>query len=454
MLSVFAHLLGVTLLAALLSSLYWETDETAELPPALVVIVLPDEEPPPTIIELRFDPLTAPNGTPLEVAALDTPAMSPNTPQVKAPLAGSASLTALPKISASGLAESPQILLTPHNGVVGGGMEGRKSDAKARLVAERGGTPASEEAVFRGLNWLKNHQHPDGGWRFDLRSGPCRDQCRNSGSHDSTTAATGLALLAFLGAGQSHREGDFQTEVQRGLDYLLSRATPATSGLNSRGFDLMEGTMYGQGIATLALCEALALTGDETLREPAQQAVEFISLAQHPRGGWRYFPGQAGDITVFGWQWLALKSSQASGLAVPWPVWNRADYFLTSLEAEGGAAFGYQPPEPQATPTATAIGLLCRMYGGWRRNDPRLVRGVASIVVRGPSRDSVYYNYYATQVVSHFDGPEWPAWNEKLREQLIAAQQRSGHEEGSWRFPDSHTAPGGASATRRWRSSF
>ncbi len=89
MLSVFAHLLGVTLLAALLSSLYWETDETAELPPALVVIVLPDEEPPPTIIELRFDPLTAPNGTPLEVAALDTPAMSPNTPQVKAPLAGS-----------------------------------------------------------------------------------------------------------------------------------------------------------------------------------------------------------------------------------------------------------------------------------------------------------------------------------------------------------------------------
>ncbi len=69
--------------------------------------------------------------------------------------------------------------------------------------------------------------------------------------------------------------------------------------------------MYAQGIATLALCEAYAMTGDDTLRPFAQKAVDFIVYAQNPNtGGWRYFPGQPGDTTVLGWQLMALRSAR------------------------------------------------------------------------------------------------------------------------------------------------
>ena len=83
------------------------------------------------------------------------------------------------------------------------------------------------------------------------------------------------------------------------------------------------------------------------------------------------------------------------------------------------------------------------MYSGWRRSDPRLVRGIERLVAWGPSYDDMYFNYYATQVLHHQEGPAWSAWNERLREHLIASQATSGHEAGSWHFADPHTAPGG-----------
>ena len=72
--------------------------------------------------------------------------------------------------------------------------------------------------------------------------------------------------------------------------------------------------MYAQGIATLTLCEAYAMTQDPELRKPAQQAIDFICHAQHSAGGWRYYPGQPGDTTVLGWQMMALR-------APPWLGW-------------------------------------------------------------------------------------------------------------------------------------
>jgi len=52
---------------------------------------------------------------------------------------------------------------------VGGGLEGRKS--RAALAAQRGGSPASENAVERGLKWLLAHQRDNGSWSFDHAAG-------------------------------------------------------------------------------------------------------------------------------------------------------------------------------------------------------------------------------------------------------------------------------------------
>lgn len=326
--------------------------------------------------------------------------------------------------------------------VSGGGLGGRDAGNRPRLIKQDGGTKPSEIAMEAGLIWIANHQKGTGGWSFDHREGQCDSRCRDPGTVASTTAATGLALLSFLGAGYTHRQGPFQNEVDKGLYYLTKRmlATP-------HGGDLQEGTMYAQGIATLALCEAYAMSGDEALRPFAQKAVDFIAYAQNPKtGGWRYVPGQPGDTTVLGWQLMALRSARMAKLEVPEHVIYRATRYLDSVQdGDGhyrGAFYGYQSPE-RANYTTNSVGLLCRMYTGWDRSNAALIHGVDAIAKQGPSRDDMYFNYQATQVMHHWGGTQWRKWNAKLRDYLVQSQAREGHEFGSWHFDDKHSAQGG-----------
>jgi len=321
---------------------------------------------------------------------------------------------------------------------VGGGLDGRQREARAALVQSGGGTPQSEGAVERGLRWLVAHQRDDGSWHFDHQNDLYRGaECRNPGTEPSTTAATAIVLLPLLGAGYTHREGEYQQAVRRGLYYLMQRAL-----LSDHGHDLREGTMYAQGLATIALCEAYAMTGDEQLRPFAQGGIDFICYAQDIKGGgWRYMPGEPGDTTVTGWQLMALKSGQMAGLSVPTPTIFLAKRFLDSVQSDYGSQYGYMDPRPRET--TTAVGLLLRMYTGWPRSHPELGRGVRHLSEWGPSEDNMYYNYYATQVMRHFGGPTWKAWNEKMREHLIETQSRQGLENGSWYFSGGHGEKGG-----------
>ncbi|MFO7908406.1 MAG: prenyltransferase/squalene oxidase repeat-containing protein [Planctomycetota bacterium] len=318
----------------------------------------------------------------------------------------------------------------------GGGFEARRGALKARMLAAGGGTPETERAVQQGLAWLAAHQWQDGGWRFDLSDGPCGGRCGHSGTVATSTGATGLALLPFLGAGHTHQSGEYRDVVRNGLEYLTSRIVQTP-----RGADLQEGTMYAQGIATIALCEAHAMTQDVTLGESAQQAIDFICSAQHSEGGWRYYPGQPGDTTVFGWQMMALKSAALGGLDVPARSVTRGEEFLDTVQLDNGVYYGYVRPDKDPGPTA--IGLLIRMYTGWDRNDPRLIEGVDYLAALGPSPHDVYFDYYAAQVLHHYGGSHWLKWNESMREHLLETQATKGHERGSWFFTDEHGSKGG-----------
>lgn len=370
-------------------------------------------------------------------APMDTPAQMERAPDVESPFAAPAPLN----IAANPVDEARQFdattLLQASNLPSGGGLEGRTQERRARLAGERGGTPGSEDAVELALAWLAAHQRPDGSWSLKFDGAPCQGRCANPGTTESTTGATALALLPFLGAGYTHHEGPYQAQVQKGLYYLTTRMIET-----SNGGDLTENvTMYAQGLATMALCEGLAMTGDENLRPFAQRAVDFICYAQHQQGGWRYSPGQPGDTTVTGWQVMALKSARLARLRVPSQTWQRAKDYLDRVQDGGGAFYGYQQPDKQPGPTS--VGLLLRMYSGWPRDDERLARGATYLNHLGPSRTDIYFDYYATLVISHRGGPEWQGWNTRMREFLVETQARSGHERGSWHFPDKHGSVGG-----------
>jgi len=200
--------------------------------------------------------------------------------------------------------------------------------------------------------------------------------------------------------------------------------------------------MYAQGLSAIVLCEACAMTGDPGLKEVAQRALDFIEYAQDKRGGgWRYTPGEPGDTTVTGWQLMALKSGQMANLHVRSPSIFLACDFLDSVSSEDGARYGYMNTDPRKT--TTAVGLLCRMYTGWRRSNPGLRMGVSYLREWGPSEDNMYYNYYATQVLRHWGGREWENWNPKMRDYLVVTQSSQGPASGSWYFSGGYGETGG-----------
>ena len=316
----------------------------------------------------------------------------------------------------------------------GSALEGRGTAAgRKQLSKAAGGNDASEAAVAMALKWIASRQNlKDGGWNFNHNDNPVNPRpCPNPGSMESArNGATGIALLPFLGAGQTHKEGAYQKQVRAGLSYLIQKmkVDGQTGSWHEGG-----GSMYSHGIASIAMCEAYAMTHDKELLAPAQLAINFIVYAQDPvGGGWRYSPKQAGDTSAVGWQLMALKSGHMAYLQVPKGTILGAMKFLDSVQSESGAKYGYTGPGAgQAT---TAVGLLSRMFLGWKQDTPGLQRGIEFLDKTGPNMGNMYYSYYATQVVRHNEGEVWKRWNDRMRDPLVKSQEKDGVTAGSWHF--------------------
>lgn len=163
-------------------------------------------------------------------------------------------------------------------------------------LPRKGGGEATEDAVRGALEWLVRHQAADGSWggRWKAR---CKDAPCAGGTWDHlddddaghAVGKTGLALLALLGNGNTHRfarQERFRRAVQRGLAWLRARqGEDGSFGWSARGNDE---TVYDHAVATMAVCEALAITRDVELRQPARRAVELLLRAQNPGLAWKY----------------------------------------------------------------------------------------------------------------------------------------------------------------------
>ena len=344
-------------------------------------------------------------------------------------------------------------LLATTGALIGSALDGRGGANRARLAREGGASKGSEAAVALALKWFYNHQNPDGSWNFDFRGGPCRGRCPNhatAGMVPARSGATAMALLPFLGAGHTHKEGKYKKTVGTGLKFLVRQMkVEQKQGVPVGGLWEAGGNMYSHGLASIALCEAYGMTRDQKLMQPAQLSLNFISYAQDPvGGGWRYSPGEAGDTSVVGWQLMALKSGQMAYLHVDPKTFVGAVKFLDFVQTDYGSKYGYNVPG--AGEATSAIGLLCRMYQGWKKSHQGMSRGVQWISDHGPSDGNMYFNYYATQVMRHYGGEKWKKWNVKMRDFLVGSQEKVGHKEGSWYMAGGH----GSSAGRLYCTSM
>jgi hypothetical protein len=312
-------------------------------------------------------------------------------------------------------------------------------------ITDRAALERARVLVERGLEFLVRSQQADGRWRLTEFAGVAPADVPQL---DSDTAATGLALLSFLGAGHDHFSGPHCDTVRRGLEFLLSVQKedgdlflPADDLSNSCSW------LYSHGIASIALCEAVGMTGDPLLRPAAEKACRFIATSQHATlGGWRYLPRAGADLSVSGWMLVALRAGDLAGVRTDPAALGGVRTLLTASSSPSDPTrFAYNARKADQRRTdlsvacMTAVGTLMRLHTGTAADDPG-VEASARVLIGFPPvygtpsqrvRDS-YLWYYASQVLVHTGGDDWQAWYASLVDTLERAQRRDGPLAGSW----------------------
>jgi hypothetical protein len=312
----------------------------------------------------------------------------------------------------------------------------RVASNRSQLSERLGATAGVETAVTVALKWLADNQEPDGHWsakkhgagRETLEGG--RD--RQAAGSQADSGVSGLAILAFAGSGNTHRDGLHRNSVLRGVEYLL-RIQGADGNLGGDG-QLYE-FMYCHGMAALALSELAGMTGDQQLREPLARAVAYTLAAQDPvGGGWRYRPREAGDTSQLGWQLMVLKSAELAGISVPQSAWRNASRFLDAVSAGNHRGLASYRPDEEISHPMTAEALACRQFLGLAR-DSATAREAGDYLLGalpGEGDANLYYWYYASIAMYQLQGNYWKRWSEALQKTLLATQRANGPLAGSW----------------------
>lgn len=353
-----------------------------------------------------------------------------------------------------GVLENIQTILeTGAAHLTGSGLiDARQEGGRRSSVGRYGGTLASEAAVELGLRWLALHQSDDGGWypgQFTKNCPPNSLCGTHRGSNDAmSNGTTGLALLAFLGAGNTHKEGKYRDTVDRAITWLL-RHQDDDGFFNAFTQGGTEKQMYGHGICTFALGEACAMTRDDALRPSLTRAVHAIEVSQQSNGGWYYTndPKQKqSEFTLSVWQMMGLKAAKLAGVEIPEKTVQKAiEHVKNSTDSSGGV---YYAGGSNITMGATGAGLFARCMFGFNEAGA-IDRGLSyldrfqqqePVMGRQQNYEYVYYWYYRTLVTFQVQGRPWREWNRKFRPFLVSHQRSKGHAAGSWTAVDYQVA--------------
>lgn len=382
----------------------------------------------------------------------------------------------------------------------------RNRERRREAARRFGGTQKSEAAVERSLKWFTSIQLPDGHWdASNYGSGLVeRDENgipRNFAGRNSDTGISALIILSYLGAGYTHEGGQYSLQVDRALDWLINQQGPdGNLGGNAGHY----AKMYCHAMATYAMAEAIGMqrstimgpiiepealsagghvahqaatslmmqqglpagafmaSGIAALQTEAERfsyqlrkvddirleaallrAITFTLSQQDPNsGGWRYARGQEGDVSMFGWQMMSLKSAAIAGVKISPKVRERMTQFLNSVrQGRSGGLFGYrrsvlvggQESEP-VTPVMTAEALFCQQMLGYQRDSDTSRESVSYILKNRPRLAELdfYYWYYGTLAMYQYGGEPWQMWNSVVRDTLIQEQRTTGPNAGSW----------------------
>ena len=180
-----------------------------------------------------------------------------------------------------------------------GGPLGRRAGPVKKDNLLKWSTPEAVSAIRNALRWLARHQEPDGHWSCAKYGGTWK-------ASEGDPAVTGLALLAFLGDGNTEFFGRYRENVRKGIAWLADNQEE-----NGRWGE----RNYEQGICLMAVAESTAMGGSSRTREAAIRGTEYALSQQNPSGAWNYRRSDArDDMSVTGWNVMGLKSAMIAGI--------------------------------------------------------------------------------------------------------------------------------------------
>jgi Prenyltransferase and squalene oxidase repeat len=278
-----------------------------------------------------------------------------------------------------------------------------------------------DASIERALSWLASEQRPSGAWRAD--------------DYGESTAATSLAVLAFLAAGHVPDEGPYGRQLTKGVAWVLGQQQP--NGLLV-GQDSSHGPMYSHGITTLMLAEVSGMVHPDQAddcRLALERGVRLIVDSQnHKRppqhqGGWRYQPASDdADLSVSAWQLLALRASKDIGCDVPAENIDRAISYIKRLKVQHGGGFGYMAGHG-ATVTRAGTGIVALEVCGDHRG-PEVMAAARMILARPLTTQEHYFYYgvyYCTVGMYKVGGEEWITARPALYTTTLNLQNPSGY---------------------------
>jgi hypothetical protein len=289
---------------------------------------------------------------------------------------------------------------------------------RMRRLKREGGKERTEEAVVKGLKWLKQVQNADGSWGTQYKA-----------------SMTGLALLSYLGHCEKQDSPDYGDNVIRAIKFLLD--------LNER----QNGKMYSgkpsyeTGICAYALGEAYIVTKNFRPKIPGidkalERSVAVIVEKQKADGGWDYNYTTAmtkpSDTSVSGWQMQALKVAKMSGLEFK-GLDAAMDKAMENMMRVRGPKGGFGYRDPQDRISLSGVGVLAMQMWDPKKYKKEIDMGVDFILASHPGKyEKPHFNkygwYYHTQACFQAGGKAWRDWNTYFQDEVVEHQSP----DGSW----------------------
>ncbi|MSR53211.1 MAG: prenyltransferase [Gemmataceae bacterium] len=289
---------------------------------------------------------------------------------------------------------------------------------------------AFEIAVDNAMHYLANAQNPDGSWP----SGQFGGRGINGGGRDP--AITALCVMAFLSSGHVPGEGKYGGNIERGIKYV-SDSQQQNGVFSGQQFGMT--VMYSHGICTLMVAEVIGLTSDRQqaarLREQLAKAVKLINSAQSRNaphtGGWRYsITASDADISVTGWQVMALRAAKNVGCDVPATVIDRAVEYVKSCYDPATGGYRYTTHSHVTVPCTGASILSLELCGKQYHKSEQSLNAASFLCqernLLTQDRPHFFYGiYYAAQAMFQIGGEYWKLYRGFLHAQLLTEGRRS-----------------------------